>query len=202
MLDDAAIKHMVERFLSWKLPENFNPDGGISFQRVFNENTPHPMKAEPSGTNLFDYGQAKTMVLHMLEGLPTQAAMRPAVTDAYRILGDQTVGVTAALSAHPCTTSPVVDHETAESECDAEFNGKMNWRKRAEAAKARITNLEQKLAKAREAIKPISERGIGQSNYSDGVRFITDKEWADKALKILGDQTIGVSARSTLEALK
>lgn len=69
-MSDEQIKHMVERFLSWKLPENFNPDGGISFKAEFNEHTPWPMMHEPSGTNLFDYTQAEAMVRHMLEGLP------------------------------------------------------------------------------------------------------------------------------------
>lgn len=69
-MTDEQIKHMVEQFLRWQLPENFNPDGGISFKKMFNENTPHPMKAEPSGTNLFDYEQATEMVRYMLEGLP------------------------------------------------------------------------------------------------------------------------------------
>lgn len=69
-MTEDQIKHMVSRFLAWKLPENFSPDGGISFKREFNENTPHPMKAEPSGTNLLDATQAEAMVRHMLEGLP------------------------------------------------------------------------------------------------------------------------------------
>jgi hypothetical protein len=70
-MTEAQIKHMVSRFLQWKLPENFAPDGGVSFQRVFNENTPWPRKAEPVGTNLFDANQAEAMVRHMLEGLPS-----------------------------------------------------------------------------------------------------------------------------------
>lgn len=44
IMNDDQIKHMAEQFLRWNLPENFNPDGGISFQRMFNENTPYPMK--------------------------------------------------------------------------------------------------------------------------------------------------------------
>ncbi len=51
---DKQIKHMVDRFLGWKLPENFNPGGGISFKKTFNEH--HPMKHEPTGTNLLDGG--------------------------------------------------------------------------------------------------------------------------------------------------
>jgi hypothetical protein len=70
MLSDEQIKHMVGRFLNWRLPEGFNPDGGISFQRECNTATPWPSKREPVGTNLFDGGQAEAMVRHMLEGLP------------------------------------------------------------------------------------------------------------------------------------
>src|SRR5206468_1984762 len=31
MLTDEQIKHMVNRFLAWRLPEHFNPDCGIHF---------------------------------------------------------------------------------------------------------------------------------------------------------------------------
>lgn len=49
------IKLMIDRFLGWKLPEHFRPDAGISF-------APLPQKELwPTGTNLFDYDQAKTM---------------------------------------------------------------------------------------------------------------------------------------------
>ncbi len=64
---EADIKHMVDRFLGWKLPKDFFPDGGISFKAVFNEHTDHPMKAEPVGTNLFTADQAKEMVEYMLD---------------------------------------------------------------------------------------------------------------------------------------
>lgn len=70
-MTDAQIKHMVQRFLQWKLPESFSPDGGISFKREFNEHTDHPMKHEPVGTNLLDFTQAEAMVRHMLDGLPS-----------------------------------------------------------------------------------------------------------------------------------
>lgn len=69
-MTDAQIKHMVNRFLTWKLPANFNPDGGVSFKATFNEHTAHPMKHEPSGTNLLDFTQAEAMVRHMIEGMP------------------------------------------------------------------------------------------------------------------------------------
>jgi outer membrane receptor for ferrienterochelin and colicin len=69
-MTEDQIKHMVNRFLSWKLPSNFSPDAGISFKAAFNEHTAHPMKHEPSGTNLFDFTQTDAMVRYMLEGLP------------------------------------------------------------------------------------------------------------------------------------
>jgi hypothetical protein len=69
-LDETQIKHMVDRFLMWRLPESFNPDGGISFEREYNQHTPFPAVHEPVGTNLFDAQQATAMVRHMIEGLP------------------------------------------------------------------------------------------------------------------------------------
>ena len=68
-LTDAQIKNMVSRFLQWRLPEDFNPDGGISFKSVFNENTSRPMKAEPVGTNLLTAKQAEDMVRFMISDL-------------------------------------------------------------------------------------------------------------------------------------
>jgi hypothetical protein len=73
-MNDAQIKHMVDRFLAWKLPENFSPDGGISFKKTFNDHMDPPSKHEPSGTNLFDAQQADAMVRHMLEGMPKEPA--------------------------------------------------------------------------------------------------------------------------------
>jgi hypothetical protein len=71
-LSAEQIQHMVSRFLSWRLPENFNPDAGISFKAEFNEGTPWPGRHQPTGTNLFDATQATAMVRHMVEGLPPQ----------------------------------------------------------------------------------------------------------------------------------
>lgn len=73
-MNDAQIKHMVDRFLGWKLPKDFRPDAGISFKAEFNEHTAHPMKHEPTGTNLFDVTQATAMVRYILEGLPAASA--------------------------------------------------------------------------------------------------------------------------------
>jgi len=74
-LTDEQIRHMVDRFLSWRLPESFAPDGGVSFEPEYNrewnatQGLP-PSRHEPVGTNLLDAEQARAMVLHMVEGLP------------------------------------------------------------------------------------------------------------------------------------
>ena len=65
MITEKLVKHMVDRFLGWRLPENFQPDGGIAFKKTFNEHMPTPSKSEPSGTNLFDIDQAYAMVRYM-----------------------------------------------------------------------------------------------------------------------------------------
>lgn len=65
-MTEDQIKHMVDRFLRWRLPENFNPDGGIKFVRP---DYP-PAVAAPFGTNLFDAVQADAMVRYMIEGMP------------------------------------------------------------------------------------------------------------------------------------
>lgn len=69
-MTEDQIKHMVGRFLNWKLPDNFAPDGGITFDPVINRGYPFERKREPVGTNLLDAQQAEAMVRHMLEGLP------------------------------------------------------------------------------------------------------------------------------------
>lgn len=61
------IKHMVDRFLSWRLPEDFGPDAGISFDRG--------LLHEPVGTNLFTATQAEAMVRYMLADLPEADAL-------------------------------------------------------------------------------------------------------------------------------
>lgn len=90
MLTDAQVKHLVDRFLGWRLPEHFRPDGGISFKEYANEHFPeHKYRHEPTGTNLLDAQQAEAMVRHMLEGMPGEETalsalhrvMRQAETD-------------------------------------------------------------------------------------------------------------------------
>lgn len=66
MLSDDQIKFMVDRFLQWRLPEDFMPDAGITFDPVFNKGTPYERKHEPIGTNLLTATQAEAMVRFML----------------------------------------------------------------------------------------------------------------------------------------
>jgi hypothetical protein len=70
-MTEDQIKHMVDRFLSWKLPDTFNPDGGISFAQIVNEGTQYALTRRPSGTNLFDSAQANAMIRHLIEGMPS-----------------------------------------------------------------------------------------------------------------------------------
>lgn len=62
---------MVSRFLSWKLPEDFHPDAGISFSPHFNveynaKQGKPPQRHEPVGTNLLTATQARAMLEHVL----------------------------------------------------------------------------------------------------------------------------------------
>jgi hypothetical protein len=62
-MTNEQIKQMVDRFLSWKLPADFNPDGGVSFKNVFAQHW-------PVGTNLLTAVQAEEMVRHMIGDMP------------------------------------------------------------------------------------------------------------------------------------
>lgn len=64
-MTDEQIKHMVNRFLGWRLPDNFRPDGGVNFTPVVNGNV-----YQPIGTNLLDAGQAEAMIRYLTEGMP------------------------------------------------------------------------------------------------------------------------------------
>lgn len=74
-MTEAQIKHMVDRFLGWRLPRDFTPDCGISFKPEFNveynaSRGQPPERHAPVGTNLLTAEQATAMVRHMLDGLP------------------------------------------------------------------------------------------------------------------------------------
>lgn len=71
-MTEEQIKKMIDRFLAWKLPENFDPDAGISFKPTFNDHLPTPMKHNPTGTNLLSATQAEQMIRYITEGLAAQ----------------------------------------------------------------------------------------------------------------------------------
>jgi hypothetical protein len=60
---DELVKKMVSKFLMWKLPIDFYPDGGISFDRLNAYDSPY----YPIGTNLLNADQAKQMIEFMLK---------------------------------------------------------------------------------------------------------------------------------------
>ncbi len=72
----TLIDKMVDRFLGWKLPQDFSPDAGISFARTFGQyvdgafvkDAPRKMQDWPIGTNLLTADQARAMIEHLLDG--------------------------------------------------------------------------------------------------------------------------------------
>lgn len=95
-MTEEQIKEMARRFLQWKLPDDFHPDGGISFKAAFNEHTAHPARHEPVGTNLLTFAQAVEMVRHMVAALEAQPAQEPV---AHWYTGPTEEQATAALRA-------------------------------------------------------------------------------------------------------
>ena len=65
---DDVIEQAVNRFLSWKLPKDFHPDGGIVFipTKGRGYDSPH----WPIGTNLFTAEQAREMLRYALAAAP------------------------------------------------------------------------------------------------------------------------------------
>lgn len=61
------IGEMVNRFLGWELPQDFAPDGGITFQRESDAEPPilgRRLQFQPTGTNLLNASQAAQMFEH------------------------------------------------------------------------------------------------------------------------------------------
>lgn len=65
---DDVIEQAVNRFLSWKLPKDFHPDGGVAFipTKGRGYDSPH----WPIGTNLFNAEQAREMLRYVLAAAP------------------------------------------------------------------------------------------------------------------------------------
>lgn len=72
-MTDEQIRYMVDRFLQWRLPADFNPDGGITFEPIASRGTPYEFRRQPVGTNLLCAQQAETMIRFLVEGLPLPA---------------------------------------------------------------------------------------------------------------------------------
>lgn len=83
----GLIKQAVNRFLGWKLPSDFNPDGNINFYRQYEYNSPY----YPIGTNLFTAEQAKAMFEYCLSAYKPQADDVP--PDVYDIVVDTGDGI-------------------------------------------------------------------------------------------------------------
>lgn len=75
-MNDAQIKHMVDRFLGWRLPKPWHPDNGISYQRPNYAHAPADHDW-PTGTNLFGADEAREMVQYMLDALPEATTPEP-----------------------------------------------------------------------------------------------------------------------------
>jgi hypothetical protein len=64
-----SVGAMVDAFLGWKLPIDFSPDAGISFDCEYEKKW-----GMPTGTNLLHAGQAQQMVEHILCGYEPKPA--------------------------------------------------------------------------------------------------------------------------------
>ena len=65
---DDMIEQAVTRFLSWKLPKDFRPDGGMVFIPTKGRGYDSPYW--PCGTNLLNAQQARDMLRHVLAADP------------------------------------------------------------------------------------------------------------------------------------
>jgi hypothetical protein len=57
---------LANAFLGWKLPKDFSPDCGISFQKAPERPDLNQWEYEPTGTNLFTSAQARAMFEYCL----------------------------------------------------------------------------------------------------------------------------------------
>ena len=82
-MTEDQIKHMVNRFLFWKLPQTFSPDCGIKFDaNAAKKINPLNQRYEPVGTNLFSATEAAEMVRFMVEGLPAAESRNAVLEEA------------------------------------------------------------------------------------------------------------------------
>ena len=60
---EVLVQSLARRFCGWRLPKDFAPDNGISYQRP---NYAPEVDATPTGTNLFTVAQAEDMFRDLL----------------------------------------------------------------------------------------------------------------------------------------
>lgn len=81
----VSVESMVDRFLSWKLPDDFYPDCYITFDRDKAASFPNG-NGWPIGTNLFTAEQVRKMLEHVIGfNAPAQQAAEP-VGHAFTLL--------------------------------------------------------------------------------------------------------------------
>lgn len=73
------VNEMVNRFLGWKFPRDFAPDGAIRFLMKGRYEGFDLPQCWPVGTNLFTADQAKAMFEHCLATAPAQKPLTPAM---------------------------------------------------------------------------------------------------------------------------
>ena len=59
-MDNDQIDKMVDNFLRWELPDDFDPDGGITYH--------YSGAGKPTGTNLLTATRAREMIEYILTG--------------------------------------------------------------------------------------------------------------------------------------
>lgn len=187
-MTDEQIKYMADRFLGWRLPDDFCPDAGISFEPRYNVGTPYENKNLPIGTNLFDASQAEAMVRYMLEGLPTDEPKSKVDTssEAVEHLADAHTGRTSLFKNKPHKKAHYHFHKTTgevlralAKERDALAN-ELSEDLAATSYLARAEKAEQELAALKEAMKDAEEclvEFLAQSTGND----VFSTEWRYKA---------------------
>ncbi len=106
---------MVNRFLCWRLPATFNPDGPISFDSRCKDPQSHWW---PVGTNLLNANEAREMLAHVLGADPSQAPI-PVGAGGIRPLNRVTEGADPSPTNDPAAPVITPDNESDWEERDA-----------------------------------------------------------------------------------
>lgn len=145
---EALYRAMVDRFLGWKLPDDFGPDAGISFSPSVMSDSPY----WPTGTNLLHAGQALEMFKHCVE-LPAAIPTGPVLHTPSGAVFDEVIA-----AAELGDLTPQADHQCCGKcadlmECRASPSKPAN-----EDKKDAYTALLQIAAELENAVKQLSSR--------------------------------------------